>query len=141
MGRLVDDEILDRSQEFALRIILLVRALPRDSAGQHLGLQLLLAGTSAGIYLHKADAAVTQEDTQSYLQSALDEVRQAPYWLGLIRRAALLPRWRLGDIEDLAGQLLSRCEKLCPVHAGPGLPAQMGVHGSPSHSSGTTSQD
>lgn len=114
MGRLVDNEILHRSEEFALRIILLVRALPRDSVGQHLGLQLLLAGTSAGIYLRKADGAGTDDGAKDHLQSALDELRQVPYWLGLIRQSALLPRWRLGDIEDLAGRLLSDCEKLCP---------------------------
>ena len=112
MARLPDAGILDASQEFALRVILLVRALPRDATGQHLGLQLLLAGTSIGVYLRQADAAVTDEAGPDYIRSALDEARQVPYWLSLIRQAGLLPRWRLGDIDDLAAAIQDRCAKL-----------------------------
>jgi four helix bundle protein len=120
---LSDQEILDRSQVFAMRVILLVRALPRDTAGQHLGLQLLLAGTSVGIYLRQADAAGAEADCRDHLRCALDEVRQAPYWLGLIRHAALLPAWRMGDIDELAADLQTRCERLAAEYAQPPAPS------------------
>ena len=111
MGRLPDSKMLECADEFALRSILLARALPKDITGQHLGLQLLLSGTSIGVHLHQAERAKSDDDIRQRLELAMEEARQAIYWLGLIRRSALLPRWRIGDMEDHAHALVSMCSQ------------------------------
>ena len=43
-----DEELADRLLDFAVRVIKLVGKLPKNSIGNHVGLQLLRCGTSPG---------------------------------------------------------------------------------------------
>jgi len=55
-------DIRDRAKKFGIRIIELVRKLPKDLAGQEIGRQIIRSGTSIGANLEEADASPTRND-------------------------------------------------------------------------------
>lgn len=54
--------IEDRTYEFSLRIVRLVRALPEDYASQAIGRQVLRSGTGIGANVEEAIAASSKKD-------------------------------------------------------------------------------
>ena len=56
------DDISDRLVDFAVRIINLVKSLPKDFVGKHIGNQLLKSGTSAGANYEEARGAESSAD-------------------------------------------------------------------------------
>ena len=112
MGRFAEKDILDRSKAFALRIIRLVRALPKDNVEKHLGPQLLRSGTSVGANLHEADMTETVKDFCHKVNIAQKEAGETVYWISLIREAGLLPVKKLVNIEGEAEELQKICRQI-----------------------------
>lgn len=50
-------DILERTYKFALRIVKLVRRLPKETAGFELGRQLIKSGTSIAANVEEAQSA------------------------------------------------------------------------------------
>ena len=112
MGRFSGKDILDRSKAFALRIIRLVRALPKDNVGKHLGRQLLHSGTSIGANLHEADMTETVKDFCHKVNIAQKEAGETAYWISLIRESKLIPVHKLANIEGEAAELQKICRQI-----------------------------
>jgi four helix bundle protein len=55
-------DIRERTKKFAVRVISLVKKLPKDVAGYKLGDQLIRSGTSIGANMEEADASPTRKD-------------------------------------------------------------------------------
>jgi four helix bundle protein len=74
------EKIEDRTYRFALRVIKLVQAMPKEVAGSVLARQLLRAATSIGANVEEALAAESKRDFTHKMGIAHKEAREAHYW-------------------------------------------------------------
>lgn len=109
MGRFGSGDILQRTEQYALRIIKVFRHLKQlpDEEAWIMARQLLRAGTSIGANLVEADAAETTKDFIHKCRVALKENRESGYWLRLTVLAGIMTQDRLADIIDETDQLIS----------------------------------
>jgi four helix bundle protein len=74
----------ERTKQFALDIIQLYSGLPKTTAAQVLGKQLLRSGTSVGAQFREANRAKSDLDFISKIEGALQELDETSYWLELL---------------------------------------------------------
>src|SRR5689334_8327438 len=84
------DDISERLLDFAVRVLRLVQALPKNTAGRHVGGQLIRCGTSAGSNYEEARGAESRADFVHKLAICWKETRESWFWLRLVHRAALV---------------------------------------------------
>ncbi len=99
------DDISKRLTDFAVRIIRLVKSLPNDFVGQHIGKQLLRSGTSAGANYEEARSSESSADFIHKLKISLKELRESIYWLTLITNSKLLTAKNMENIVQEASEL------------------------------------
>ena len=87
--------IEERTYQFALRVVKLVRSLSTDASGIMLGRQLLRAATSIGANVEEAIGASSRRDFANKMAIATKEAMEAHYWLRLIRDAGIMSEERL----------------------------------------------
>jgi len=120
-GETMDDKdlkILDRSYQFALRIIKMGEQFPDSTGAKIIGNQLLRAGTSVGANVEEAVAAYSKPDFVYKMSIALKEARETHYWLRLLRDSAILKPVRLqailleaGEIKNILGAIVRTARK------------------------------
>src|SRR5438034_3713228 len=76
-----------RTKAYALRIIRLYQALPRNGVSSVLGRQLLRAGTSVGANYRAACRAKSRADFVSKMGTVLEEADESAYWTELLSEA------------------------------------------------------
>ncbi len=101
------DDLRNRTQEFALRVIHLTEALPAGGAGRVIGNQLLRSGTSVGANYRAACRARSRRDFLSKLGITLEEADESAYWLELVIKAGLLPKTRVEPLLHENNELVS----------------------------------
>lgn len=84
-------EIKGRTKLFALRIIRLVGALPKTTAGRAIGSQLVRSGTSVGANYRAACRARSKAEFTAKLGTVAEEADETCFWLELIMEGKLLP--------------------------------------------------
>lgn len=95
-GESVDPrDLKQRTREFALRVIRMVRALPRTQEGAVLGKQVLRSATSVGANYRSAQRGKSKADFIAKLAIAEEEADETCYWLELIIEAELLSKDRM----------------------------------------------
>lgn len=100
------DDLRARAFQFACAVVAFSDDLERHGwSARKLGGQLLRAGTSIGANLEEADAAQSRADFISKCTISLKEVREAHYWLRLLRATNKL---------DTDG-LLAECNELVSI--------------------------
>lgn len=92
-------DIIERTYKFALRIVNLVRTLPKETAGFELGRQLIKSGTSIAANVEEAQGAFSKEDFIYKMQTAFKEARETNLWLRLIRDSKLVGQSK--ELESL----------------------------------------
>jgi four helix bundle protein len=93
--RIEQRDLKQRTQEFALRVIRMVRALPKSAEGKVLGNQMLRSATSVGANYRSAQRGKSKADFIAKLAVAEEESDETCYWLELIIAAELLPKDRM----------------------------------------------
>jgi four helix bundle protein len=83
-------KIEDRTYDFALRVIRMVRALPEDYGAQAMGRQVLRSVTSIGANVEEAIGASSKRDFANKMSIAAREARETHYWLRLIKDSQLM---------------------------------------------------
>ncbi len=76
--------ILDRSFEFAVRIVNLFKYLSNEKKEYILSKQLLRCGTSIGANINEAQAAQSKKDFISKMSISSKEARESKYWIDLL---------------------------------------------------------
>ncbi|MBN3033562.1 MAG: four helix bundle protein [Candidatus Saganbacteria bacterium] len=100
-------DIKDRTFDFSLRIIKLVMAFPKSTAGFKLGEQLMAAGTSIGANVEEADDAHSKKDFIYKMGIARREARETTYWLRIVKEVGLLENEvNKKEIDDLLRESL-----------------------------------
>ena len=100
------EPIENRVYRFVVRVIKLVRALPKDDmAAQIIAHQLLKSATSIGANVEEALGAVSRRDFAHKMSISAKEAREAHYWLRLLRDGEIMPAHFLVDIVDESLQI------------------------------------
>ncbi|HEV8080282.1 MAG TPA: four helix bundle protein [Chitinophagaceae bacterium] len=100
--------IIEKSYQFALRIIKLYLHLTETTKHFALANQVLKSGTSIGANAEEAIGASSRKDFKSKFDIAYREARETKYWLKLLRDSIILE-------EKLANSLIDDCEELIKI--------------------------
>ena len=102
-----DKKVKERSYEFALEIIKLVRLMPKDTAGYALGRQLIRSGTSVGANIEEAQGASSKKDFTNKINIAKKEARETRYWLNLIIDSGILVKPKVESVLKDCNSILN----------------------------------
>jgi four helix bundle protein len=102
---MAENELLQRTNTYALRIIRLYVALPKTTEAQVLGKQVLRSGTSIGAQYREANRPKSDADFISKMETALQELDETSYWLELIVEAQIFSEQKISPLIDETKQL------------------------------------
>ncbi len=94
-----------RTQQFALRVIRLVRVLPKNTEAFIIGKQLLRSATSVGANYRSCQRGKSKADFIAKLPIAEEEADESCYWLELIILAELIPEKKVTPLLEEAREL------------------------------------
>jgi four helix bundle protein len=98
-------DLKERTRDFALRIIRLYSALPKNAVADVVGRQLLRAGTSVGANYREAQRSRSRAELATKVDIALMELEETGYWLELLERSELIQAKRLESLHIELGEL------------------------------------
>ena len=102
------EDLKDRTKAFALRVIKMYTALPRnDEVARVLGKQVRRSGTSVGAHYREAIRARSTAEYVSKLEGGMQELEETVYWFELIVGAGLYTSQQMADLQDEADQLMA----------------------------------
>ena len=101
------NELQERFKQFALRIIRLCQALPKDKTTDVIGGQLLRAGTSSGANYRAACRAKSTADFIYKLGIVEEELDESLYWMELLIEAEIVTENLLNNLMNEGNELLS----------------------------------
>jgi four helix bundle protein len=99
------EQLRDRTKAFAVRIIRVMRALPRSPEAQVIGKQLLRSGTSVGANYRAACRARSRAEFVSKLGIVVEEADETIYWLELLVDGEVVAQERLAELMKEAREL------------------------------------
>jgi four helix bundle protein len=102
---MTNEELRERTKQFALRIIRLFRALPGKGDAQIVGQQLLRCGTSVGANYRAACRARSKAEFVARLGIVAEEADESVFWLEMIEESKMLNPKRLEEILKEAREL------------------------------------
>jgi four helix bundle protein len=99
------EELKLRTKAFGLRVLKLVRALPKDAAGRALANQLVRSGTAVGANYRAACRGRSKAEFLAKLGVVLEETDESAYWLELIMEDGMVPKDRVAALHTEADEL------------------------------------
>jgi four helix bundle protein len=100
------NEMKSRTRAFALRAIRLVGSLPRTTAADVIGKQLLRCATSVGANYRAACRGRSPSEFVAKMGIVEEEADESIYWLELLADSGIIPREKLADLMGEADQLV-----------------------------------
>ena len=94
-----------RTKMYALRIIKLFQAPPKNGEAQVIGIQVLRSGTSVGAQYREACRAKSPADFVNKMEGSLQELDETGYWLELLGESKIVPTDRLLDLQKETDEL------------------------------------
>ena len=101
------NQVLDKSFDFAVRVVRLYQYLRKHRNEYVLAKQLLRSGTSIGANVNEAQAGQSKADFIAKMSIASKEARETRYWLALLCEANYLSK-----AEPHVKSLLEQSEEL-----------------------------
>ena len=101
------EEFKKRTKAYALRIIRLVEALPRNETCRVLGRQLLRAGTSVGANYRAACRAKSRPDFITKMDIVEEECDESLYWMELLIESGQVKAPRLASLMKEGDEILA----------------------------------
>jgi four helix bundle protein len=98
-------ELKERTMEFAVRILKMVDALPKTTAGKTVSGQIARSATSVAANYRAALRAKSDADFIHKITIVLEEADESGFWIELAQRAELLPARRLKGLLQEAQEL------------------------------------
>ena len=99
------DQLSDRLLDFIVRVIKTVDSLPNTVAGEHIGGQLVSAGTSCGANYEEGCGAESRSEFIHKKSIDLKELKETRFWLKLIYRTKMLASENIEPVLDECGEL------------------------------------
>ncbi|MBW7895262.1 MAG: four helix bundle protein [Opitutaceae bacterium] len=100
-----NEELKERTKQFALRVIRMTDSLPRKMTADVLGRQVLRSATSVAANYRSACRAKSRADFISKMGTVEEEADESVLWLELIGEAGLMPASKLMALHDEASEL------------------------------------
>jgi four helix bundle protein len=104
-GPMTTHELKERTMDFAVRVLKMVDALPKTTAGKTVGNQIARSGTSVAANYRAALRAKSDADFINKITIVLEEADESGFWIELAERAKLLPSKRLKALLQEAEEL------------------------------------
>ena len=99
------EELKSRTKQFALRVMRMVDALPRNAKGRILSDQILRSATAVASGYRAACRARSRADWIDKIGRTLEEADETLLWLELIEEGGLLAAPRLAALKQEASEL------------------------------------
>lgn len=100
-----NNQIIEKSYAFALRVVKLASYLKQQKREYVLSNQVLRSGTSIGANVEEAMGGASERDFENKLRIAYKEARETRYWLRLLQDSETLEadgaESMLGDLTDV----------------------------------------
>jgi four helix bundle protein len=107
---MTEKDLLQRTKNFALRVIKLVNALPNNLAGRKIGDQLIRSGTSVAANYRAACRGRSKAEFIAKLGIVEEEVDESTLWMELIIESSLME-------EKLVSSLLQESVEITKIMA------------------------
>ncbi len=105
--------IVDKSFDFAVRIVNLYKYLNNKRKEHVLSKQLLRSGTSIGANVSEAERAQSKADFVSKMSIALKEANETNYWIKLLYKTDYLNKSQYDSINTDINELISILTAIC----------------------------
>ena len=103
----VKSKLGNRTKQFALRVIKLVEALPKNETCKVIGRQLLRCGTSVGANYRAANRARSTPEFIAKMGIVEEECDESLYWMELLIDSEIISRARLSELMKEANEILA----------------------------------
>lgn len=100
-------DLKDRTKNFALRILRVVRSLPANAEGRIIANQLLRCGTSVAANYRAACRARSRPEFLAKLAIVIEEADESSFWLEFLVDAEIVREQKLRDLRSEANQLVA----------------------------------
>ncbi len=107
---MTEKELLQRTKNFALRVIKLVNALPNNTAGRTIGNQLIRSGTSVAANYRAACRGRSKAEFVAKLGTVEEEADESCLWLELTIESGLME-------EKMVAGLLKEANEITAIMA------------------------
>ena len=108
-----ENAVVEKSLNFAVRIVNLRKYLVTEHNEYVMSKQLLRCGTSIGANIAEAQCGQSKADFAAKMNIALKEANETEYWLKLLYRTEYLSKEQYEsinhDVQELLGLLISIC--------------------------------
>src|SRR5262245_27517812 len=101
------NDLAERTKAFAIDIIEMSGSLPRTTAAQVLGKQILRSATSIGANYREASRGRSKPEFIAKIGDCLKEAEETGYWLELLGEARIVPADKLNSLLDESRQLIA----------------------------------
>jgi four helix bundle protein len=101
------EELKNRTKQFALRIIRVIRSLPPGLEGKNIGHQLLRSGMSVAANYRAVCRARSRPEFLAKLAIVIEEADESAFWLELLVDAGLVSESKLKGLKSEANQLVA----------------------------------
>lgn len=102
-----NNDLRERTTDFALRIVRMYSSLPKSTEAQTLGKQDLRSGTSVGAQFRESQRAKSDADFINKLEGCLQEADETAYWLELLVRAEIVPAKKLESLRKETNEVIA----------------------------------
>ena len=102
-----EPDLKKRTKAFALRILKLVDALPKTTAGRALASQIVRSDTSIAANYRAACRAKSTADFIAKMGIVEEEADETLFWLELLDESKLVPAAKLTAIKQEANELIA----------------------------------
>jgi four helix bundle protein len=103
---MTNQELVERTMTFAVRVLHMVEKLPRNLGGQAVARQVVRSGTSVAANYRAALRAKSRADFINKITVVLEEADETSFWIEFAVQSKLLPEERLASLRDEAEQLV-----------------------------------
>lgn len=111
-------DLKERSYQFGISVIRLVKTLPRNAASYVIVNQLIRAGMSIGANIVEGNAASSKKDFINFYNTALKSAVETKYWLrslvdsGLASESKVTPLiLEVEELSKILGSIVSKARK------------------------------
>jgi len=102
-----EEQLKARLKALALRVLRLVRSLPRSVEGQAIARQLVRCGTSVGANYRSACRARSRAEFVARLAIAEEEADECVYWLELIIDGKIMTKKQVDPLLQEANEIVA----------------------------------
>ena len=101
------EEMYERTMQFSVRIVRMVKAMPRGIAEDVIAKQLTKSATSIGANYREACHGKSTADFVSKLKISEGEADETLYWLQLLVNSGIIKQSKLQALIDEANELVA----------------------------------